>query len=99
DDRTTSSPVPLAGRGHLTTHGRHVSVPGGVSSVAGVKVFPPSVDTSTLEMPPLPANAMPTIVTSPPVHFTLRPGTSMRELVFTIALSDQPCCIQYPRKS
>src|SRR6266550_2740565 len=98
-ERTTSFIAPVADGVHLKIQRRHVSAPAGVSSVAWPQVFPPSADTSTLEIPRLPANAIPPIVTSPPVHFKLRPGTSMRELVFTMALSDQPCCIQYPRKS
>src|SRR6266550_2210144 len=69
---------------------RHVSGPIGASSVARPHDFAPSLESSTLEIPRAPANAMPATVIAPPVQRTFRPGRSMRAFVLTGAPSDQP---------
>ena len=98
-ERTASLNEPVPGGVQRSVHRRQLSGPSGVSIVAVCQVFPPSSEISTFVMPRLPAKAIPPMTISPPDQRTFLPGTSMREFVLTIALSDQPCCIQYPRKS
>src|SRR5215510_4692364 len=56
------------------------------------QLLPPSVETSTFEIPRFPANAMPAIVVEPLI---LLSGTSIRDMVLYSALSFQPRFCQY----
>ena len=60
------------------------------------QVPPPSVDTSTLEIPRSPAKATPATVVGPETDEPSR-GTSILDPVFTMAFFDHPRCSQYPR--
>src|SRR2546426_414330 len=94
---------PPRGGVQLKVHNTQVRArPGRGYSVASVHVEPPSVLTSTREIPRSPANATPPMSTIPPTT-ALSAGTAIIATVLTRPCESsefvQPFCCQYPRNS
>src|SRR5207249_11571160 len=93
---------PPRGGVHGNVHNTQVSPDIGPFRLASVHVEPPSVLTSTREIPRSPANATPPMSTIPPTT-VLSAGVAIIATVFTRPCESsefvQPFCCQYPRNS
>src|SRR5256884_5589527 len=96
--RATIRNDPLRGGVQSRVHRTHVTSDFGELRVADFHVAPPSVLTSTAEMPRSPAKAIPPIWTTPPTT-VLSAGVAMIAVVWIGPRFVQPFCCQYPRYS
>src|SRR6266571_7784301 len=100
--RATILKDPPRGGVHGNVHNTQVSPDIGSFRVASVQVEPPSVLTSTREIPRSPANAIPPISVVPPTT-ALSGGVAIIATVWIRPLPSsefvQPFCCQYPRNS